>query len=64
MKPKKPKSTKPQVELILISEAFERLGMKRDAFQALRKNLGIPRLGYRVNWPTVIQRIEESQNKT
>ena len=64
MKPKKPKSTNPQVELILIIEAFERLGMKRDAFQALRKNLGIPRLGYRVNWPTVIQRIEESQNKT
>jgi hypothetical protein len=52
------------VEIIPISEAMARLGMKRDGFTTLRKALGIAAIGYKVNWPTVVKRIEESQNKT
>jgi hypothetical protein len=36
--------------------------MKRDAFMTLRRTLGIAAVGYKINWPTVIKRIEESQN--
>ena len=50
------------VEIIPISEAMARLGMKRDGFTTLRKALGIAAIGYKVNWPTVVKRIEESQN--
>ena len=50
------------VDLIPISEAAERLGMTRGSFMTLRKSLGIVAIGYKINWPTVIQRIEESQN--
>tara|TARA_R110000851_G_scaffold319059_1_gene483283 strand:+ start:165 stop:404 length:240 start_codon:yes stop_codon:yes gene_type:complete len=52
------------VDLIPISEAAERLGMTRGSFMTLRKSLGIAAIGYKINWPTVIQRIEESQNPT
>jgi hypothetical protein len=50
------------VELIKISEAQERLGMTQGSFMTLRKSLGIAKIGKMVNWPTVIQRIEQSQN--
>ena len=48
------------VDLIPISEAAERLGMTRGAFMTLRKSLGIKAVGYKINWPTVIKRLEES----
>ncbi len=48
------------VDLIPISEAAERLGMTRGAFMTLRKSLKIRAVGYKVNWPTVIKRLEES----
>ena len=52
------------VELIGISEAAQRLGISQGAFMTLRKSLGIVAIGYKINWPTVIQRIEDSQNPT
>ena len=48
------------VELIPISEAAERMGMTKTAFFTLRKSLGIKAVGYQVNWPTVIKRLEDS----
>ena len=48
------------VDLIPISEAAERLGMTRGAFMTLRKSLGIKAVGYSINWPTVIKRLEDS----
>ena len=48
------------VELIPISEAAERMGMTKTAFFTLRKSLGIKSVGYQVNWPTVIKRLEDS----
>lgn len=48
------------VDLIPINEAAERLGMTRGAFMTLRKSLGIKAVGYKINWPTVIKRLEDS----
>jgi hypothetical protein len=50
-----------KVDIIPISEAAARLGMTRSGFLTLRKSLGIETVGYKVNWPTVIKRIEESK---
>jgi hypothetical protein len=38
--------------------------MTRGAFMTLRKSLGITAVGYKINWPTVVKRIEESQKST
>ena len=53
-----------KVDLIPISEAAARMGMTRGAFMTLRKSLGIKAVGYKINWPTVVKRLEESQNPT